>query len=130
MYESETNNIRVRVEPSFLEEQSEHDDGVYFWAYTVEIENQSAHVIQLKSRYWCITDANGQVREVRGPGVIGQEPVIKPGKIFSYTSGAPLTTSSGFMSGSYQMEYESGEMLDVEIPAFSLDSPYANHSLN
>jgi len=130
MYQSETDNILVRVQPSFLEEQSEHEDGVYFWAYTVEIENQSKKTIQLKSRYWCITDAHGQVREVRGPGVIGQEPVIPPGKSFSYTSGAPLTTPSGFMAGSYQMEYENGDPFNVEIPAFSLDSPYANHSLN
>ena len=130
MYKSETNKICVRVVPSFLEEQSEHDDGVYFWAYTVEIENQSEQTVQLRSRYWCITDAHGHIREVRGPGVIGQEPVIHPGKSFSYTSGAPLTTPSGFMAGSYQMEYETGELFNVEIPAFSLDSPYANRSLN
>jgi len=130
MYESETDNVCVRVMPNFLEDQSEHEDGVYFWAYTVEIENQGTHTIQLKSRYWCITDANGQVREVRGPGVIGQEPVIQPGKSFSYTSGAPLTTPSGFMKGSYQMEDENGDPFNVEIPAFSLDSPYANCSLN
>ena len=130
MYEKKTNQICVRVEPSFLEEQSEHDDGVYFWAYTVEIENQSDEPVQLRSRYWCITDANGQMREVRGPGVIGQEPVIEPGKSFSYTSGAPLTTSSGFMTGSYQMESPSGTQFSIDIPPFSLDSPYANHSLN
>ena len=130
MYVSKTNNIYVRVQPSFLEDQSEHSDGVYFWAYTVEIENQSERAIQLRSRYWCITDALGQTREVRGPGVVGQEPIIQPGMSFTYTSGAPLTTPSGFMAGSYQMEYESGELIDVEIPAFSLDSPYANRSLN
>jgi len=130
MYESETDNVCVRVMPNFLEDQSEHEDSVYFWSYTVEIENQGTHTIQLKSRYWCITDANGQVREVRGPGVIGQEPVIQPGKSFSYTSGAPLTTPSGFMKGSYQMEDENGDPFNVEIPAFSLDSPYANCSLN
>ena len=130
MYRSQTKDIHVHVVPSFLDEQSEHDDGVYFWAYTVEIENKSEQSVQLKSRYWSITDALGQVREVRGPGVIGQEPVIAPGKSFSYTSGAPLTTPSGFMTGSYQMEYETGELFNVEIPAFSLDSPYANRSLN
>ena len=130
MYETETNKICVRVEPVFIEEQSEPDDSVYFWAYTVEIENQSDVTIQLRSRFWSITDAHGQVREIRGSGVIGQEPVIPPGKRFTYTSGAPLTTPSGFMVGSYQMEYETGEMFNVDIPAFSLDSPFANRSLN
>lgn len=130
MYETKTNKICVRVEPVFIEDQSEPDDSVYFWAYTVEIENQSDVTIQLRSRFWSITDANGQVREIRGSGVIGQEPVIPPGKSFTYTSGAPLTTPSGFMVGSYQMEYETGEMFSVDIPAFSLDSPFANRSLN
>lgn len=130
MYISETKNICVRVVPSFMEDESKHDDGVYFWAYTVEIENQSEQTVQLRSRYWCITDGHGQVREVRGPGVIGQEPVIKPGTSFTYSSGAPLTTPSGFMAGSYQMEDEAGQLFNVEIPAFSLDSPYANRSLN
>ena len=130
MYECKTNKICVRVEPVFIEDQSDPDDSVYFWAYTVEIHNQSDVTIQLRSRFWSITDANGQVREIRGSGVIGQEPVIHPGTSFIYTSGAPLTTPSGFMVGSYQMEYETGEMFSVEIPAFSLDSPFANRSLN
>jgi ApaG protein len=86
--------------------------------------------VQLRSRYWLITDAQGQTQEVRGPGVVGEEPVIAPGDCFTYTSGAPLPTASGIMVGSYQMETASGEMFNVDVPAFSLDSPYIRQTLN
>jgi ApaG protein len=113
------------VKPAFLEEQSQPDEGYYVWAYTITIENQSEETVTLKTRYWRITDGKGQVQEVRGAGVVGEQPTLKPGDSFEYTSGAPLPTPSGFMVGSYQMETAQGEPINVEIPAFSLDSPYA-----
>ena len=125
-----THAIRVCVEPEFLDERSAPDEGVYFWIYTIEISNKSELTVQLRSRYWQITDANGQSEEVRGPGVVGEQPVLPPGHSFTYTSGVPLKTASGFMSGSYQMEDEHGQLFNIEIPAFSLDCPFAVRSLN
>jgi ApaG protein len=130
MYEQVTRSIRVRVRPEYLEAQSAPDEGRYFWSYTVEIMNQGSETVQLRSRYWRITDANGHVEEVRGPGVVGQTPVIGPGESFEYTSGCPLKTTSGIMVGSYQMEKTNGTLIDIAIPAFSLDSPFARRSLN
>ena len=130
MYEAVTREIRVRVTPSFVEDQSSPDENYYFWAYTVEITNESRAAVQLLTRQWIITDANGKRETVRGPGVVGQTPVIPPGQSFTYTSGCPLTTSSGIMVGSYQMQLDDGSMLDVAIPGFSLDSPYAERSIN
>jgi ApaG protein len=130
MYEAVTSGIRVRVVPQFLEEESSPEDGRYFWAYTIDITNESSETAQLRSRHWRITDANGRLDEVRGPGVVGQTPVLEPGASFRYTSGCPLTTPSGIMVGSYQMTTESGELINVAIPAFSLDSPHAARSLN
>ncbi|MEZ5816876.1 MAG: Co2+/Mg2+ efflux protein ApaG [Hyphomicrobiaceae bacterium] len=130
MYEAVTCDIRVRVTPRFLDEQSTPEDGRYFWAYTVEITNQGTETIQLKTRRWLITDANGRQETVRGPGVVGKTPTLAPGESFEYTSGCPLTTPSGIMSGSYQMERADGRMLDIAIPGFSLDSPYAKRSIN
>jgi ApaG protein len=130
MYESTTHSIRVSVEPSFEEDESSPSEGHFVWSYTIEIENLSDETVQLRSRYWQITDALGQVQEVHGAGVVGEEPVLRPGDCFSYTSGAPLPTSSGIMVGSYQMENASGEMFNVEVPAFSLDSPYIRQTLN
>jgi ApaG protein len=130
MYEAITRGIRVRVTPNYLADQSEPDDNYYFWAYTVEIINESASPVELKSRYWRITDAQGHSEEVRGPGVVGQTPAIAPGASYSYTSGCPLRTPQGLMVGSYQMVDEDGTMFDVAIPAFSLDSPFARQSLN
>jgi len=124
MYESLTRGIRVYVEPDFLEDQSSPDEHRYVWAYTIQIANESAETVQLKMRHWRITDANGRTQEVRGPGVVGEQPVLHPGDRFEYTSGAPLTTPSGFMVGAYVMETEFGEVFDVDIPAFSLDSPH------
>lgn len=130
MYHATTRAIRVSVEPTFIDERSAPEDSQYFWAYTVEIANMSQETVQLRSRRWRITDALGQTQEVTGPGVVGQEPVIEPGDSFSYTSGTPLNTSSGIMMGSYGMESEDGESFDVEIPAFSLDCPHVEQTLN
>jgi len=100
------------------------------WAYHVTIQNQGHEVVRLRSRHWRITNARGELNEVRGEGVIGEQPVLRPGEMFEYTSGAPLTTSSGIMAGTYQMENESGEIFDIEIPTFSLDSPEQPSVLN
>lgn len=130
MYEAVTNGIRVRVTPRYVEDQSNPEDNYFFWAYTVDIANEGAEPVQLKSRHWRITDAMGHTEEVRGPGVVGQTPTIPPGETFSYTSGCPLTVPSGIMVGSYQMSGPGGAMFDIAIPAFSLDSPFVVRSLN
>ena len=129
-YQATTRDIRVQVVPSFLEKDSSPAQDYYFWAYTVEILNGSATTVQLISRHWRITDSEGRTQEVRGPGVVGEQPTLSPGETFRYTSGAPLRTPSGIMLGSYQMAGEDGETFDVAIPAFSLDSPYAARSVN
>jgi len=130
MYTRETNHIRVSVEPTFLDDQSTPDESHYVWAYHVRIENNGRRTVQLRNRHWQITDAAGMVQEVRGPGVIGDEPILEPGQTFEYTSGAPLKTPSGIMVGSYEMESPDGDRFDVAIPAFSLDSPYQAIQLN
>ncbi len=130
MYETVTNGIRVRVTPAYVEEQSSPDEGYYFWSYTVDIANDGEVTVQLKTREWRITDANGKLETVRGPGVVGQTPVLEPGQSFTYTSGCPLTTPSGIMVGSYQMQVAGGRLMNVAIPAFSLDSPFAMRSVN
>ncbi|MBI1180297.1 MAG: Co2+/Mg2+ efflux protein ApaG [Alphaproteobacteria bacterium] len=130
MYNAVTRHISVTVTPYFIEEQSDPEDNHFVWAYQVNIENQGRETVQLKSRYWHITDANGQIHEVRGDGVVGEQPVLRPGESFEYTSGAPLSTPSGIMAGRYQMETNGGEGFEIDIPAFSLDSPYQRTSLN
>jgi ApaG protein len=130
MYEAVTRGIRVRVTPSYLEDRSTPADGYFFWAYTVDIVNEGAEPVQLRSRVWKIVDGAGRMEEVRGPGVVGQTPLIEPGESFNYTSGCPLKTPSGIMSGSYQMAGAGGALFDIAIPAFSLDSPYAIRSVN
>ena len=129
-YETVTRGIRIRVQPDYDEDQSSPDEGYYFWTYTIDILNESDDTVQLRTRSWRITDAQGKTEEVRGPGVVGQTPIIPPGQSFTYTSGCPLATSSGIMSGSYQMEGDDGDVFDVEIPAFSLDSPFTVRSVN
>lgn len=129
-YEQVTEGIRIRVTPEYSEDQSSPDDGYFFWIYTIEIANESDQSVQLKSRVWRITDARGKTEEVRGPGVVGQTPVIPPGQSFTYSSGCPLSTPSGIMVGRYQMVDQGGQLFDVAIPAFSLDSPHATRSLN
>ncbi len=129
-YEATTHEIRVRVAPQFLIDESTPEKDYFFWAYTVEITNLGSETMTLRTRYWNIMDANGKTEEVRGDGVVGEEPTLKPGRSFSYTSGCPLSTSSGIMKGSYQMETEQESMIDIEIPAFSLDSPFTKHIIN
>jgi ApaG protein len=129
-YAEETRGINVRVAAFFLEDQSEPDEGRYVWAYRVTIENHGKQTVQLLRRTWRITDAKGRTRLVQGDGVVGEQPVLEPGQAFEYTSGTPLETPSGFMSGQYHMVTKSAapreisEAFDVTIPAFSLDSPH------
>lgn len=123
MYTRTTRDIKVTVFPVYLEEQSLPDDGHYVWAYTIQVENHGQEAVQLINRHWHITDADGQVQEVRGPGVVGEQPTLNPGEAFQYTSGASLKTPSGLMVGTYEMVDESGETFLIDIPAFSLDSP-------
>jgi len=122
-YTAKTLGIVVSVEPAYLEMRSSPESSQYFWAYRVIIENQGRETVQLLSRHWMITNARGELTEVKGPGVVGQQPVLKPGESYEYSSGAPLDTPSGMMGGAYQMESESGERFDIEIPTFSLDRP-------
>ncbi len=130
MFEATTKAINVRVSPEFLDEQSDPEDHHFFWAYYVEIENQSQEPVRLRARHWLITDGNGATQEVIGEGVVGEQPLIRPGETFTYTSGAPLGTPTGFMHGQYKMEREDGDDFLVDIPAFSLDSPYDEHLVN
>ena len=130
MYRATTHSIQVTVEPTFVEAESSADDGRFFWAYSIGIANLGKEVVQLRSRHWRITDANGRTEEVRGAGVVGKQPVLKPGETFSYTSGCPLPTPSGIMVGTYQMENQSGERFSIAIPAFSLDLPDAQRTVN
>jgi ApaG protein len=124
MYNETTRSIRVTVEPIYLDDQSSPSDNHYVWAYQIRIENKSTDTVQLLHRYWRITDAQGRVQEVRGDGVVGEQPTLRPGESYEYASGTPLPTPSGIMVGSYEMETEQGARFDVAVPAFSLDSPY------
>jgi len=130
MYTAVTRNIQITAIPEFVRERSDPDSAQYFWAYTIEIANLGDVTIQLTHRHWTITDANGHVQEVNGRGVIGEQPVLKSGETFRYTSGCPLATPSGIMRGSYRMVGEDGAAFDAEIPAFSLDSPFVKRVLN
>ncbi len=130
MYKARTENIEVTVEPRFMADRSDPRAGRYFWAYTVEISNHSPRTIQLVARHWRITDARGKLEEVRGEGVVGEQPILRGGDIYKYTSGCPLTTPSGIMAGAYRMVDEGGNAFEVEIPAFSLDTPDTRRSLN
>lgn len=130
MYEETTRGLMVTVVPEYLEEHSRPDEGHYVWAYHITIANQSDKPVQLLNRYWKIIDARGRVQEVRGAGVVGEQPVLKPGEEYSYTSGCPLETSSGVMLGTYEMATDAGEHFDVSVPTFSLDTPNAEHLLH
>jgi ApaG protein len=123
--EAITRGIEVRVESRYVPEQSDPDRGGWLFAYTVRIANKGDETVQLISRHWIITDGNGNVEEVRGPGVVGAQPVLRPGESFEYTSACPLRTDFGTMHGTYQMLTEDGEYFDAEISAFSLSTPYA-----
>jgi ApaG protein len=130
MYRTVTRDIEVTVSPSFLSDRSSPDNGYFFWAYSIEITNNGHETVQLKTRHWRITDANGRLQEVKGAGVVGEQPVLKPGESFEYTSGVPLPTPSGFMVGTYGMVTQAGETFDIDIPAFSLDCSHAARTIN
>jgi ApaG protein len=125
-----TRAIRVSVTPRYLVAESEPDENRYVFAYTVEIVNEGDETVRLIARHWRITDASGRTDEVRGPGVVGEQPTLGPGQSFTYTSGAPLPTPSGIMVGDYHMMTESGQPFTVAIPAFALESPLAVRTLH
>jgi ApaG protein len=130
MYEKTTRSITISVRPFYLEEQSSPEEEHYVWAYKVNIENISGETVTLLNRHWRITDSLGRLHEVQGAGVVGEQPVLKPGDSFEYTSGTPLHTPSGIMVGTYEMESDDGERFLVDIPAFSLDSPHEARAVN
>ena len=130
MYTAVTRDIQITVIPQYLADQSDPEDGRYVWAYTIEVANLGRRTVQLVARHWVITDAAGKVETVSGLGVVGEQPVLNPGETFRYTSGCPLSTSSGVMEGHYRMIDDAGASFDVEIPAFSLDSPQTRRVLN
>ena len=130
MYSETTRSIKITVRPFYLEQHSSPADNHYIWAYHVRIENCGPETVQLRNRHWRITDGFGRLQEVRGPGVVGEQPVLRPGETFEYTSSCPLATPSGFMVGDYEMETRSGENFLVQVPAFSLDTPQQTGRLN
>ena len=130
MYRAVTRNIEVLVTPRYVADRSSPENNYFFWAYTIAITNHGTDTVQLKTRHWRITDATGRLQEVRGAGVVGEEPILKSGESFEYTSGVPLQTPSGFMTGTYGMVSAAGEHFDIEIPTFSLDSGGGKRTLN
>lgn len=130
MYMAVTHQVKVTVQPTFEPERSDPDEHRYFWRYDIEIANLGDKAVTLMERRWRITDAAGRQQEVRGPGVVGEQPRIEPGEAFRYASGCPLSTPSGMMAGEYRMVDEEGRSFDVAIPAFSLDSPHTPRVLN
>lgn len=130
MYQGQTRSIRISVEPFYVGDQSAPEQNRFVFGYRIQIDNQGGETVQLLNRHWRITDAFGRTMEVRGPGVVGKQPVLAPGETFEYTSGTPLQTPSGIMVGSYEMVTKTGEHFEVAIPAFSLDAPGAPVSVN
>lgn len=130
MYRAVTHDIEVQVETFFLPDQSNPDEGTFVWAYRVTIANHSDQKVQLLSRYWHITDGLGRTQEVHGAGVVGEQPELGPDESYHYTSACPLPTSSGIMVGRYTMRSASGALFEVDIPAFSLDLPGADATVN
>lgn len=124
MYSKVTNEVKVSVVPVYLDEHSDPSEDHYVWAYTVQVENLSDRKIQLLNRHWVITDGTGHIQEVQGEGVVGEKPTLHPGEGFRYTSGTSLATPTGVMVGSYEMRDEFGRTFPIEVPLFSLDSPY------
>ena len=122
-YAVTTRDVTVRVAVSFLPEQSDPAAGRWFWTYHVRLENGGDQPVRLISRHWIIVDARGGQNEVRGAGVVGEQPVIAPGETFDYVSGCPLSTATGYMSGSYRMVLDDGTAFDAIIPRFSLVGP-------
>jgi len=125
MSDTVTEGVRIRVRPQYVPEQSDASSGRYLFAYHVRIENQGQRRVQLQSRHWVITNGEGRTEEVRGPGVVGQQPSLAPGEHFEYTSACPLDTPVGTMHGSFQMVREDGHRFDAEITPFRLAVPRA-----
>ena len=126
MSDTTTRGVRIMVRPRFIPEQSDPDNGQWLFAYHITISNTGEHTVQLISRHWVITNGEGKVEEVRGPGVVGYQPVLKPGEQFEYTSGCPLTTPVGTMHGEFNMVLpDSGEKFDARIDPFRLAVPKA-----
>lgn len=130
MYSAKTRGVHISVTPRFMESESSPKDNRYFWAYTIEIINEADETVQLLARHWRITDGHGQLHEVKGPGVVGEQPILRSGESFKYTSGCPLDTPHGSMAGHYQMVAENGGAFEAAIPAFPLQSPYARVTLH
>ena len=130
MYSKTTNGVTVTVNPYFLDDQSSPNDNHYVWAYKVNIDNKGIDILHLNQRTWIIIDGNGRVLQVQGDGVVGETPIIKPGETFEYTSGTPLKTTSGIMQGYYSMSADNGEKIKIDIPTFSLDSPYEKKKIH
>ena len=130
MYSKTTNGVTVTVTPHSLEDQSSPQEDHYVWAYQVNIRNTSSNTIKLNHRNWVIIDANGKIMNIQGEGVVGEFPILHPGESFEYTSGTPLKTSNGFMQGFYMVSQKNGEQLKIDIPTFSLDSPYGKKNLH
>ena len=130
MYRAVTRQIEVTVEPNFMPERSSVDRSQYFWSYSIVITNAGRETVQLRTRHWIITDASGRKQEVRGEGVVGEQPTLAPGESFEYTSGVPLPTASGIMTGRYQMVTATGEKFEIDVPTFSLDTPDSKRVVN
>ena len=130
MYRAVTRSIEVNVEPYYMADRSDPEEGRYVWAYRVTIDNQSDEFVKLLARHWKITDGTGRIEDVRGAGVVGEQPELNPGDSYQYTSGCPLSTPSGIMVGSYTMRNARGEVFEVDIPAFSLDIPGKSRTVN
>jgi ApaG protein len=130
-FQATTAGIEVQVRVSYLAEKSSPQAGLYFWAYHITITNHGKVTVQLLRRTWHITDETGHTQMVHGEGVVGEQPILDPGESFEYTSGTPLATASGFMTGKYHMiTTAGGQAFDIAIPAFSLDSPHQNTKLH
>jgi len=129
MFTSEalTRGIHVAVSAEYAPEKSQPAQQQWFFLYTITVTNEGGETVQLISRHWIITDGSGRIEEVKGNGVVGQQPVLRPGEAFTYTSGCPLTTPFGMMEGTYQMVNQAGEQFDVKIAPFTLSEPYTVH---
>jgi ApaG protein len=127
MNQPELNKIKVDVETRYIEDQSNPEQNYYVFAYTITIQNKGKQNAQLLTRHWVITDSNSKIQEVRGDGVVGEQPLLKPGEEFVYTSGTRLETAVGTMKGSYQMLADDGSHFDAEIEEFVLSTPRVLH---
>jgi ApaG protein len=122
-----TRGVRVHVESEYAAERSQPSQNQWFFLYTITIANEGRETVQLLTRHWIVTDATGRIEEYSGPGVVGKQPILKPGESFTYTSGCPLTTPFGVMQGTYQMVTDAGEHFDATIAPFTLSEPYTVH---